>query len=72
MPFQSRHRTVIAILAIAALGGACSPGDGGDLAHPTTGVTAIVNADVYTVDHEGSWAEAFAYDSDGVIIAVGS
>ena len=72
MPFQSCHRTVIAILAIAALGGACSPGDGGDLAHPTTGVTAIVNADVYTVDHEGSWAEAFAYDSDGVIIAVGS
>jgi len=72
VPFQSRHRTVIAILAIAALGGACSPGDGGDLAHPTTGVTAIVNADVYTVDHEGSWAEAFAYDSDGVIIAVGS
>jgi len=37
-----------------------------------SGVTVVTNADVYTVDQSRSRAEAFAYDADGVIIAVGT
>jgi hypothetical protein len=37
-----------------------------------SGITVVVNADVYTVDPDQPAAEAFAYDADGVIIAVGT
>jgi hypothetical protein len=37
-----------------------------------SGITVVVNADVYTVDPDQPVAEAFAYDADGVIIAVGT
>ena len=33
--------------------------------------TLVINADVYTLDPEMLWAESFAYDDDGKIIAVG-
>ncbi len=38
----------------------------------SSGVTVVVNANVYTVDANQGWAEAFAYDEAGVIIAVGA
>jgi hypothetical protein len=37
-----------------------------------SGVTVVTNARVYTVDSTAEWAEAFAFDGDGVIISVGS
>ena len=41
-------------------------------ADATTGNTVVVNAIVYTLDPAQPWAESFAYDSTGRIIAVGS
>lgn len=38
----------------------------------SSGVTVVLNAAVYTVDLNRPEAEAFAYDADGIIIAVGS
>jgi predicted amidohydrolase YtcJ len=37
-----------------------------------TSMTVVVNARLYTVDPARPWAEAFAYDSKGVIVAVGT
>ncbi len=34
--------------------------------------TVVVNALVYTVDDRQPWAEAFSYDGEGVIVAVGT
>ncbi|MFB6837633.1 amidohydrolase [Streptomyces sp. NPDC056361] len=34
--------------------------------------TVVVNAEVYTLDRGRPWAEAFAYDADGKITAVGT
>lgn len=50
------------------------PTDTLDEVLPTGGVgtTVVVNAEVYTVDESMEWAEAFAYDTDGVIVAVGT
>ncbi len=48
--------------------------DSDDPSVPFSGnaTTVVVNAAVYTVDETMEWAEAFAYDADGTIIAVGS
>ena len=35
-------------------------------------ITVVTNADVYTVDDQDTRAEAFAFDAEGVIIAVGT
>ena len=35
-------------------------------------ITVVTNADVYTADDQGTHAEAFAFDAEGVIIAVGT
>lgn len=35
-------------------------------------MTVVTNASVYTVDQDQPWADAFAYNSDGVVVAVGS
>ena len=39
---------------------------------PRSGITVIVDADVYTLDQAQPWVESFAYDHEGVIIAVGT
>lgn len=44
-------------------------------ADATTGIgdaTVVVNAEVYTVDESDSRAEAFAFDQEGRIVAVGT
>ncbi|QKW07199.1 amidohydrolase [Streptomyces sp. NA04227] len=54
---------LVACLLATALS---SCGEGG------SGATVVVNAEVYTLDRDQPWAEAFAYDADGKITAVGS
>jgi len=39
---------------------------------PANGVTVVVNGDIHTIDASSSVVDAFAYDEDGVIVAVGS
>ena len=63
-------RRVLLILLLGIVAAACT-GPAGD-ERGASGVTAVINAAVYTVDPEQPEAEAFAYDATGVIIAVGS
>lgn len=71
------------VLASAPLFASCSFDDGQSSNHQsvdgsgsetgeTDGSTIVFNAAVYTVDQRGSVVEAFAYGSDGVILAVGT
>jgi hypothetical protein len=62
----------LALLVVAVAG--CTGDEPGRSPSGITesGVTVVVNADVYTVDPSQPSAEAFAYDTDGVIIAVGA
>jgi hypothetical protein len=61
-------RASAALLASASvLGSSCSFGD----SRPDSGVTVVTDAMVYTLDPDRPWAEAFAYDARGVIVAVG-
>ncbi len=49
-----------------------APSDTGAPDAALSGVTVIVNAEVYTVDPDNPWAESFAYDDAGVVVAVGT
>lgn len=73
MTATARHRVLPALAAVALV--ACSSGDGsrsgGNDAVSAGGATVVVGADVYTVDPNRPWADAFAYDDEGVIVAVG-
>jgi len=60
-----------AVGLIALIAAACAPTDNTDTLDNARN-TVVTNARVYTVDTDEPWAEAFAYDADGVIIAVGS
>lgn len=70
---------LVAVLGVTGmLAAACSPAaDPGarSTPQPSAGgasqVTVVVNADVFTVDPDRPWAEAFAYDAAGRILAVG-
>jgi len=68
-------RAIVIVATVALISAACSASG------PETrvversdraGITVVNNAEVYTVDADQPWAEAFAYDADGVITAVGS
>ncbi len=62
-------------LLVACVVGACSSADPVSTARHdgvATTATVVTNAEVYTVNAERSWAEAFAYDNGGTITAVGS
>ncbi len=72
---------LLTLMAVILL--SCSAADNSDnsndsepiIRQPGTGLSVVTNAEVYTVDSGGSgdgWAEAFAYDHDGIIVAVGS
>ncbi len=65
---------LLALLLACCLTVAACTSDDGDTS-PSTGqtsrITVITNAKVYTVDPNQLWAESFAYDREGVIIAVG-
>jgi len=63
-----------ASVAVAAMACSSTAGDGAQSgsAAAETGMTMVHNAEVYTVDSNQQWAEAFVYDETGVIIAVGS
>lgn len=47
-----------------------SPSELGD-STPDSGVTVVINAHIYTVDPHQPWVDAFAFNADGIIIAVG-
>lgn len=60
-----RRRSVLAALAACLLVAGCS--SSGDAAS----ITVVTDAAVYTVKPARPWAEAFAYDEAGMIVAVG-
>lgn len=66
------------VIGMAAAAAACSSGGDSEPQTSSTAVsleapaTVVSNAEVYVVGAAGSTAEAFAYDADGVIIAVGT
>ena len=71
-------RGVAVAMLIVMLAGGCSSRDAEspvadtDRTQATASTpTLVVNATVYTVDADEPWAQAFAFDTDGVIIAVG-
>ncbi|MCP3938544.1 MAG: amidohydrolase [Actinomycetia bacterium] len=76
-PQIRRHRLSL-LVAVLAFATSCSSEDPSPLEEsvrttPTDAdVTVVHNAVIYTVDKATSWAEAFAYDRDGNIIAVGT
>lgn len=64
-----------AAAGIALLATACTSAPANDSSGSgtrPTGVTVVVNANVYTVDEAFSTAESFAYNQAGLVIAVGS
>lgn len=75
MTIQIRS-TARAAAALALLATACTstPADDSSASFNSaqSGVTVVVNANVYTVDEAFSTAESFAYNQDGLIIAVGT
>lgn len=67
--------SAVAAIAFALAGCSSTPEPDQSSSPPDpelSGITIVRNADVYTVDESRSRAEAFAYDTAGVIIAVGS
>ncbi|MCP3990186.1 MAG: amidohydrolase [Actinomycetia bacterium] len=61
-----------AVVAVACTSGETDGRSDGLTGSEWSGVIAIVNAEVYTLDPDEPWAEAFAFDEQGVIVAVGS
>lgn len=70
------HPTSICLTALVIFGASCGSSGGGladGVESPIASSHTIVsNAAVYTVDAGRSWAEAFAYDKQGRIFAVGT
>ncbi|MFD6656244.1 amidohydrolase [Streptomyces parvus] len=66
------HRLASALLVGLLVTALSSCDDGGKPTAGGQGATVVVNADVYTLDREQPWVEAFAYDADGRITAVGA
>lgn len=65
------------LIAVAPAAAACSSATQAQSSEITLGATSdsttiVVNAEVYTLDDTQPWAESFAYDANGVIIAVGT
>ena len=64
---------LVASIGLAAV--ACTDerpaGDGAAAPGGDTGATVVINAIVHTVDPDNPTAEAFAYDDEGTIVAVG-
>ncbi len=67
IPWRLRSLIVVLLLASAS----CSSEENPSAATNAT-VTVVINAEVYTVDDARPWAEAFAYDASGQIVAVGT
>lgn len=69
----TRH-LISTALSLTIMAAACSTSSSTDPAPPvsTNDITVVTNARVYTVDPDQPWAEAIAYDSTGIIVAVGS
>ena len=66
-------RLAVLLVVTTALAGCTSSGDqGGAAGGSDADVTVVTGGDVYTLDPSQPWAEAFAYDRDGVIVAVGT
>ena len=64
---------IAGLIAVAAACGGDEPAPRADRAVAgASAVTVVLNADVYTLDAQRPWAEAFAFDASGVIVAVGT
>ncbi|MGH1491822.1 MAG: amidohydrolase [Acidimicrobiales bacterium] len=63
-----RSGTLLLAIGLALIAAACTESATNDA---FLGTTVVVNAVVYTVDEDGRFVEAFAYDDNGVILAVG-
>ncbi len=71
----SGPRFLIPVLCLLVIASACTSSDSTEGPNDSTsdsGVTVVINAQIYTVDSDQPWVDAFAFDADGIIIAVGS
>lgn len=63
---------VLVLASACASTSSAGPDTTEDTADSTSsGITVVTNALVYTLDPELPWADAFAYNADGVLLAVG-
>jgi len=73
---KSFHNRLLALgTCVALTTAACADSESStDATQPAAvgAVTVVTNAQIYTVDEAQPWVEAFAYDADGIIIAIGT
>ncbi|MCP4227329.1 MAG: hypothetical protein GY773_28630, partial [Actinomycetia bacterium] len=74
---RSVLNSFVLLILGAVIAAGCTQGEVGGQSDGSTGskwsgVIAVVNAEVYTLDPDQPWAEAFAFDAQGAIVAVGS
>ncbi len=69
-----RTALIASSLTMAMLAAACTSSSATQNESPTSnnGITVLTNARVYTLNPDQPWAQALAYDGDGILIAVGS
>jgi len=72
---RSQNRLLALSICVALITAACAESEPSTDATQLTAVgavTIVTNAQIYTVDETQPWVEAFAYDADGIIIAIGT
>jgi len=67
-----RSLAALSLIVAACASGGGEPNQAPSEGSPSRAVTVVTNAAVYTVEPNEPWAEAFAFDESGVIVALGT